>query len=78
VTLQHINVVKLQPLQGSLDRIKDVLFISSNSDSLKGTDLSAKTVLIDLCFADWHKALSQDDVAFPRGLIVSLRKATPS
>jgi len=52
VTLQDINIVKLQSLQRSLDRIKDVLYISSNADVLKGADLSAETVLIDLCFAD--------------------------
>jgi hypothetical protein len=31
VTLQDINVVELQSLQRRLDRIKDVLYISSNS-----------------------------------------------
>ena len=72
VTLQDINIVKLQPLQGSLDRIKDVLYISSNADLLKGADLSAKTVLIDFCFADGHEALSENDVALPRRLDISI------
>jgi hypothetical protein len=74
VTLQDIDVVKLQSLQRSLDRVKDVLFISSNVELLEGADLPAKTVLIDLCFPDWHEAFGQDDIAFPRCLAVSIHQ----
>jgi hypothetical protein len=72
VTLQDINVVELQSLQRRLDRIKDVLYISSNAELLEGADLSAEAVLIDLCFPDWHEAFGQDDIAFPRCLAVSI------
>jgi hypothetical protein len=72
VTLQDIDIVELQPLQRRLNRVKDVLYVSSDLDLQNGADLSAKTVLIDLCFPDWHEAFGQDDIAFPRCLAVSV------
>jgi len=48
-----------------------MLLISSDIELRSGADLSAETVLIDLCLADGVIAFSQDDVALPRRLAVS-------
>jgi hypothetical protein len=35
-------------------------------------DLSAKTVLVYFGLPDWDEALGQDDIAFPRSLVMSI------
>ena len=50
-----------------------MLLISSDIELRSGADLSAETVLIDLCLADWVIAFGQDHIALPRRLAVSIQ-----